>query len=36
MNKKIKVLYCIPSLDTVYTEKIIYYGYKNAFVDIEY
>lgn len=34
MSKKLKVLYQIPSLETVYAAKFIYEGYKDAFTDL--
>lgn len=34
MSKKLKILYQIPSLETVYAGKYIYEGYKDAFTDL--
>lgn len=36
MLKKLKILYQIPSLETVYAGKFIYNGYKDAFIDLGY
>jgi len=35
-NKKLKILYHIPSLETVYAARFIYEGYKDAFIDLGY
>lgn len=34
--KKLKILYYIPSLETVYAARFIYEGYKDAFLDLGY
>jgi spore maturation protein CgeB len=34
--KKLKILYQIPSLETIYAFRTIYYGFKNAFEDLGY
>ncbi len=34
MSKTLKILYQIPSLETVYAAKFIYEGYKDAFMDL--
>ena len=36
MKKPLKILYQIPSLETVYAAKFIYEGYKDAFSDLGY
>ncbi len=36
MSKKLKILYQIPSLETVYAARFIYEGYKDAFLDLGY
>jgi len=33
-NKKLKILYHIPSIETVYAARFIYEGYKDAFLDL--
>jgi len=34
MTKKLKILYHVPSTETVYAQRTIYNGYKNAFEDL--
>ncbi|NJD52499.1 MAG: glycosyltransferase [Candidatus Methanoperedens sp.] len=34
VENRMRIIYHIPSLDTVYAARTIYYGYKNAFVDL--
>ena len=36
MKKQLKILYQIPSLETIYAAKFIYEGYKDAFQDLGY
>ncbi|MEN7981982.1 MAG: glycosyltransferase [Nanoarchaeota archaeon] len=36
MSKKLRILYHLPSIETVYAQRTIYQGYKDAFKDLGY